>query len=73
MAVNNKRIRLSCRELLIYVSRKKKRAGDRMYWDGWADKTMFMRKDGTFTKGNVYIDKGDEICVVVLVKCVISC
>ncbi|CAO0790270.1 unnamed protein product [Mucor circinelloides] len=41
-------------------------AGDRMYWDGWADKTMFMRKDGTFTKGNVYIDKGDEICVVVL-------
>ena len=39
-----------------------------MYWDGWADKTMFMRKDGTFTKGNVYIDKGDEVCVVVLVK-----
>lgn len=39
-----------------------------MYWDGWADKAIFMRKDGTFTKGNVYIDKGDEVCVVVLVK-----
>ncbi|KAI8636879.1 hypothetical protein BD408DRAFT_425458 [Parasitella parasitica] len=41
-------------------------ASDRIYWDGWTDKAMFMRKDGTLTKGNVYIDEGDEICVVVL-------
>ncbi|CAO3639823.1 unnamed protein product [Mucor hiemalis] len=41
-------------------------ASDRQYWDGWTDKAMFLKADGTFTKGNVYITEGDEICIVVL-------
>ncbi|KAG2236994.1 hypothetical protein INT48_001761, partial [Thamnidium elegans] len=41
-------------------------AGDRHYWDGWSDKTMFIKPDGTFTQGNVYINQGEEVCIVVL-------
>ena len=43
------------------------RAADRHYWDGWADKSMFVRPDGIFTQGNVYIEQGQAICAVVLV------
>lgn len=41
-------------------------ASDRQYWDGWTDKAMFIKADGTFTKGNVYITEGDEVCIAVL-------
>lgn len=44
------------------------RAGDRIYWNGWEDKAMFMKQDGTFTKGNVYIKEGEQVCIVVLVS-----
>lgn len=43
-------------------------AGDRIYWNGWEPKAMFIKADGTFTKRNVYIKEGDEICIVVLVS-----
>lgn len=46
----------------------KKRAGDRHYWDGWSDKAMFIKPDGTFTQGNVYINQDEEACIVVLVS-----
>ncbi|KAI7892925.1 uncharacterized protein EV154DRAFT_503367 [Mucor mucedo] len=41
-------------------------AADRHYWDGWSDKAMFIKADGTFTQRNVYINQGEEVCVVVL-------
>ncbi|KAI7908215.1 uncharacterized protein BX663DRAFT_557373 [Cokeromyces recurvatus] len=41
-------------------------AGDRVYWDGWTDKAMFIKQDGTFTKGNVYIQENEQVCIVVL-------
>lgn len=46
-------------------------AGDRIYWNGRDPKAMFMKADGTFTKSNVYIKEGDEICVIVLVSCIL--
>ncbi|RCH79520.1 hypothetical protein CU098_004498, partial [Rhizopus stolonifer] len=41
-------------------------ASDRIYWDGWMDKAMFIKTDGTFTKGHVYIEQGQHVCIVVL-------
>ncbi|KAI9483176.1 MAG: hypothetical protein EXX96DRAFT_557156, partial [Benjaminiella poitrasii] len=41
-------------------------ASDRVYWNGWNDKATFMKSDGTFTKGNVYIQEGEQVCIVVL-------
>lgn len=29
---------------------------------------MFIKPDGTFTQGNVYINQGEEVCIVVLVS-----
>ncbi|ORY94425.1 hypothetical protein BCR43DRAFT_516104 [Syncephalastrum racemosum] len=39
---------------------------DRIYWDGWSSKSMFMDIDGSFTLGNVTVEAGREVCVVVL-------
>ncbi|KAI8881273.1 hypothetical protein K501DRAFT_253451 [Backusella circina FSU 941] len=41
-------------------------ASDRKYWDGWTDKSMFIKPDGTFTQSNIYVSEGEEICIVVL-------
>ncbi|KAI8966937.1 hypothetical protein BDF20DRAFT_840598 [Mycotypha africana] len=60
VSVSNKIINKKTRLIFTYS------ASDRMYWDGWRDKAMFFRPDGIFTRGNVYINPGDEICIVVL-------
>ncbi|KAI8877558.1 hypothetical protein K501DRAFT_288321 [Backusella circina FSU 941] len=41
-------------------------ASDRNYWDGWASKSMFLRKDGQFTRKDINILENEEICVLVL-------
>lgn len=43
-------------------------ASDRNYWDGWASKSMFLRKDGQFTRKDINILENEEICVLVLVS-----
>ncbi|CEP15482.1 hypothetical protein [Parasitella parasitica] len=41
-------------------------ASDRTYWDGWASKSFFMKKNGRFTRKNVQIGQDESICVAVL-------
>lgn len=41
---------------------------DRRFWDGWVSKAMFMAKNGKYTRKNVRIQKGESICVAVLVS-----
>ncbi|KAI8983547.1 hypothetical protein BDB01DRAFT_850682 [Pilobolus umbonatus] len=41
-------------------------AADREYWDGWTDKIMFMRRDGTLTLNSVHMKEGEDVCVVAL-------
>ncbi|KAI8889029.1 hypothetical protein K501DRAFT_267244 [Backusella circina FSU 941] len=41
-------------------------ASDRVYWDGWISKSMFMKKDGQFTRKTVDILERETVCIVVL-------
>ncbi|KAI7906613.1 uncharacterized protein BX663DRAFT_199039 [Cokeromyces recurvatus] len=41
-------------------------ASDRDYWDGWTSKSMFMKPNGQFTRKNVYIQKEETVCILVM-------
>ncbi|KAI8139582.1 hypothetical protein BJV82DRAFT_672553 [Fennellomyces sp. T-0311] len=41
-------------------------ASDRLHWDGWTSKAMFMRPDGLYTSNDITITAGENICVVVV-------
>ncbi|KAI9480493.1 MAG: hypothetical protein EXX96DRAFT_563008 [Benjaminiella poitrasii] len=41
-------------------------ASDRIYWDGWTSKSMFIRQDSQYTRKNIHINKDEFICVVVM-------
>ncbi|KAI8388555.1 uncharacterized protein BYT42DRAFT_560494 [Radiomyces spectabilis] len=41
-------------------------ASDRVYWDGWTTKSMFISANGSFTTKDVHITEDTSVCVVVL-------
>lgn len=46
----------------------KHRVNDRDYWDGWESKSMFLQQNGRFTRNNIEIEQGEDVCIVVLVS-----